>query len=49
MPNIEGGVLSNTYIDKIEFSNEEDEIRSSLIGGNSPLSIFRWKGDASEK
>lgn len=46
---IEGGFLSNTYIDKIEFSNGADEIRSSVIGGNNPLSIFRWKGEASEK
>ena len=46
MPNIEGGFLSITYIDKIEFSNGGDEIRSSVIGGNYPLSIFRWKGDA---
>lgn len=45
MPNIEGGFLSNTFIDNIEFSNREDGISSSLIGGNSPLSIFRWKGE----
>jgi len=49
MPIIEGGFLSNTYIDKIEFSNGADEIRSSVIGGNNPLSIFRWKGKESAK
>ena len=41
LQNVEGGFLSNLYLNDISFTSEDEPI-SSLTGANSPLSIFRF-------
>ena len=41
LQNVEGGFLSNLYINNISFTSEDEPI-SSLTGTDSPLSLFRF-------
>lgn len=41
LQNVEGGFLSNLYVNDISFTSEEEPI-SSLKGTDSPLSLFRF-------
>jgi hypothetical protein len=43
LQNVEGGFLSNLYLNDISFTSEDEPISSSLTGTNSPLSIFRLR------
>jgi hypothetical protein len=41
---IEGGFLSNNYINKFEFNNNGIDLKSSLIGTDYDHAIFRFIG-----
>lgn len=45
LPDIEGGFLSNLHLQGIHFTDEGDQITSSLTGTQYTLSMFRWVGE----